>query len=432
MDYNTAVGYIQGRTRFGIKLGLDRIRLLLRSLGEPHQFLPLIHVGGTNGKGSTAAMLASVFKAAGYRTGLFVSPHLHSYNERFFINGKPMSPCDFADLVTGVRGGVDETARLAGEEPTEFEILTAMAFQYFRRNRVDLAIIEVGLGGELDSTNVINQPLLSVITNVAYDHMDRLGNTLADIARAKAGIIKPGGYVVTAAEKEALQVIEEKCRAMGANLFRVDKTARWRIDHRSWTGQSFSATVFGREYDGLTLPLLGRHQLTNAVTALVSTEVLKRHRGMDIPPEAVYRGLETVNWPGRLEVAQRQPTIVLDVAHNVHGATALREAVMQLAHRRLILVVALLADKEREKVIETLAIDAYAVVVTRPPNTRAGDWQEVAVWAKRHTDRVYIEEKVAVAVETALALARPSDLVLVTGSFYMVGEARAYLLEQED
>jgi len=199
LEYKDALNYIESLMRFGIHLGLARITSLLRRLGDPHLHLPVVHVGGTNGKGSTAAMLANIFQAAGYRTGLFISPHLHAYTERFTINGEAISPAAFAALVAEIEPAVAAMVAAGEEAPTEFEFLTAMAFLYFLRQKVDLLVLEVGLGGDLDSTNVVPAPLVSIITNVGYDHMDRLGHTLAEIARAKAGIIKPGGYAVTAA-----------------------------------------------------------------------------------------------------------------------------------------------------------------------------------------------------------------------------------------
>lgn len=427
MEYKAALNYIENLTRFGINLGLERINFLLRRLGDPHLSLPVVHVGGTNGKGSTAAMLASILQAAGYRTGLFISPHLHSYTERFTINGQAISPAAFAALVEEIKPVVEAMVAAGQEPPTEFEFLTAMAFLYFLRQGVDLLVLEVGLGGDLDSTNVVPDPLVSIITNVGYDHMDRLGGTLTEIARAKAGIIKPGGYVVTAASGEALAVIEDRCREVQARLFPVFKETSWELHEDTPHGQYFTVSALGRTYPRLFLPLRGPHQLVNAATAILAGEVLGRYRGLTVTAEAVAQGLAGVRWPGRLEVVAANPTIVLDVAHNRDAALALRKALAQFRYRHLILVVALLGDKERETFMEILAPLAKAVVVTRPLSPRAGTWEEVAAFARRHTREVYLEQEIAAALAKARALAEPPDLILVTGSFYMVGEARACL-----
>lgn len=432
LDYPAAVCYLESLMRFGMHLGLERIGLLLHLLGEPHLNLPVIHVGGTNGKGSTAAMLAGILQAAGYRTGLFISPHLHSYTERFSVNGASITPADFAAAVAEVKPAVEEMTAGGCEQPTEFEVLTAMAFRYFRRQQVDVAVLEVGLGGELDATNVVPDPLVSVITNVGWDHMDRLGDTLTAIARAKAGIVKRGGYVVTAATApEALAVIEARCKALGATLFRVYQEATWQAGETLPHGQYFSLTVLGRFYPQLFLSLRGAHQLVNAATAVLASEVLRRHRGLTIHEEAVRRGLAGVRWPGRLEVVATAPTVVIDVAHNRDAALALRQALSLFSYRHLVLVVGMLGDKEREKVMEILAPLAQAVVVTRPLSPRAGAWEELATFARRYVEAVYLEREISAALATARRLAGPSDLILVTGSFYMVGEARACLVKED-
>ncbi|MGB9887233.1 MAG: bifunctional folylpolyglutamate synthase/dihydrofolate synthase [Moorellales bacterium] len=425
MDYREAVAYLESYMRLGIHLGLDRIRDLLERLGNPHLDLPVVHVGGTNGKGSTAAMLASILQAAGYRTGLFTSPHLVSYTERFRIDGRPINPEEFARLVEAVRPAVAGLAAERGEEPTEFEVLTAMAWAGFREQGVEVAVMEVGMGGEHDATNAVPMPLVSVITNVGWDHMEHLGRTLEAIARTKAGIIKPGGFAVTAAEGEALEAVRERCREVEARLFVVQEETQIRPREADTRGQRFDLTVMGREYPELFLPLLGPHQLANAATAVLAAEVLARFRGLELGPEAVREGLARVSWPARLELWPTRPLLAFDAAHNRDAARALRAAVERLAFRRIILVVGLLADKEREAIMDLLAPLAAAVVVTRPLSPRAGDWEKVASMAARHVGAVYAEADLDAALDRALGLAGEEDMVLVTGSFYLVGEARA-------
>lgn len=431
MDYREAIDYLESLMRFGIKLELDRISLLLRRLGDPHLRVPVVHIGGTNGKGSTAAMVASILKAAGYCTGLFTSPHLHSYTERFLTDGRPIPPEVFADLVAEIRPVVTQVAAETGEEPTEFEVLTALAFLYYARRKTDVLVLEVGMGGEYDATNVVPDPLVAIITNVGWDHMDRLGNTIAEIARAKAGIVKPGGWAVTAAEGEALAVIRERCRRVGARLFEVAECARVGSGELLPQGQRFDLKVFDRDYPNLFLPLLGEHQVKNAATAVVACEVASRFRGLAVPPEAVRRGLAEVRWPGRLERVGSHPAVILDVAHNWNAAEALRNSLEALGYHNhnLVLVLALLADKEREKIVGTLAPLARAVVVTRPLSPRAGAWEEVAELARAYAEEVYLEPEIPAAVTRACSLAGPDGTVVITGSFYMVGEARAFLTE---
>jgi len=431
LDYREAVDYLESRGRLGVNLGLERIRRLLRRLGDPHLTLPVVHVGGTNGKGSTAAMVAGILEAAGYRTGLFTSPHLESYTERYLVDGRPVSDGDFARLVERVRPAAEAVAA-EGEEPTEFEILTAMAWVYFRELGAEVAVMEVGMGGEHDATNAVPQPLVSVITNVGHDHLEYLGPTVEAVARTKAGIIKPGGYAVTAAEGRAREVIEERCREAGARLFAVQDETQVREarsapgeGNGSGPGQLISLAVMGREYPGLFLPLLGPHQVVNAATAVLAAEVLNRYHGYRLGPEAVARGLAAVRWPGRLELWPTRPVLAFDVAHNPDAAFSLRRALETLAYRRLVLVIGLLADKDREAVVDRLVPPAAAVVVTRPLSPRAGDWEKVAELAAAYGRPVHVEPEIGKALDLAMGLAEEQDLVLVTGSFYLVGAARA-------
>jgi len=428
LRYQEAMEYLQNLTKFGMNFGLGRITELLRRLGNPHRQLKTIHIGGTNGKGSTTAMVAGVLHSAGYRAGTFTSPHLHSYTERYRINGREIERDRVAELITRLRPHLEAMVREGFEHPTEFEVSTAMAFCYFLDEKVDYLVLEVGLGGAIDSTNVVD-PLLSVITNVAMDHMDYLGSTLVEIARVKAGIIKPGGPVVTAAANlEALEVIKETCRAKGCPLVQVGRDVRWACGEHSLRGQFFDYCGLDRKLSQLWIPLIGRHQVSNAATALAALEVLSSW-GVHLPESALREGLRNTVWPARLELIGDSPPVLLDGAHNYDGARSLRQALDEyFPDYNVIMVLGMLGDKERARVVAELVPRSRHVVITRPNSPRAGDWRQMAGEACRYVDRVDTVENIEKAVLAGMQLAREGDLVCVTGSLYMVAEAREVVL----
>lgn len=428
MCYGEALEFLTNLTKFGINLGLGRISELLKRLGGPHLGLRIVHVGGTNGKGSTSAMLASILKEAGYRTGAFTSPHLHSYTERFRINGVEIIPAVLAGLIEEIKPPLEDMVRDGYEHPTEFEVLTATAFLYFKRQEVDFLVMEVGLGGDIDSTNVANA-LLSVITNVTMDHMDYLGNSIEDIAMIKAGIIKPGIPVITAAEGAALEVIEKVCRKKNCRLVLIGRDVKWEQISASVEGQDFTIRGLKDEYRDLKLFLLGRHQLVNAATVVAAVEILTE-KGAVISPADIQKGLAAARWPGRFEIMCRDPLVVIDGAHNLEGARSLRRVLEEIfPGHGMVLVIGVLGDKEREKVVSELAPLARAVVVTRPNSPRAGNWRELAVEAGRYVSEVYLKESIAEALNQAVSLARPGEMVCITGSLYMIAEARELILK---
>lgn len=428
MNFDEAMDYLRGLTRFGINLGLGRIEELLRRLGDPHlDGLNIVHIGGTNGKGSTLAMLSGILREAGYRVGAFTSPHLHSYTERYRINWFQIEHGRVAALLSELRPHLNAMVSEGHEHPTEFEVSTALAFLYFSREKVDYLLLEVGLGGAIDSTNVAPS-MLSVITNVAMDHMDYLGHTIKEIAAVKAGIIKPGVPVVTAATGEGLQVIEKACVEKGCRLTRVGRDVTWESISHSLSGQRFSVSGQKGLYTDLTINLLGRHQQVNAATAVAAAEILIE-QGAVIGTEAFRKGLESTTWPGRLEIMGRGPTVIIDGAHNYEGARSLRSALEELfPGTGMVLVIGMLSDKEREKVVGVLAPMARAAVVTRPNSPRAGNWRQLAVEAGLYIPEVCLEEDVGKAVQKALCLAGSAEVVCITGSLYMVAEARKFLL----
>ena len=428
MNFHEAMEYLANLTKFGFNFGLGRIQELLRRLGDPHLSLRVIHIGGTNGKGSTAVMVAGILREAGYRAGVFTSPHLHAYTERYRIGGAEISGVKVAGLITELRPHLEAMVAEGFEHPTEFEVSTALAFLYFYREKVDYLVLEVGLGGAIDSTNVIT-PLVAVITNVAMDHMDYLGNTIREIAAVKAGIVKRGVPLVTAADnRAALAVLEAACRDLGAPLILVGRDVTVEPGESAPAAHRFAIQGRLGRYPDLRLPLAGLHQLVNAATAVAAVEVLAE-AGAAVPLKAVRGGLAATRWPARLETVRERPLVIIDGAHNYDGAKCLARAIRD-SHpgRRLVLVLGMLGDKERSKVVAELAPLAQAVVVTRPNSPRAGEWQAMAEEARRYAPSVAVLEDIGAAVEQALRLAGPQDLVVITGSLYMVAEARELLL----
>ncbi len=432
MRYEQAIDYIRSVAAGGSNLGLDRVRRLLARLGNPQHQLPCVHVGGTNGKGSVSAMLTAILLAGGFRVGTFTSPHLSDYTERFAVNGTPVARERLARLVTELKPVLDSAAQ--DEHPTEFEIHTVLALRLFREERVDVAVVEVGLGGRLDATNVV-QPLVSVITNVTRDHTDYLGESLEEIAGEKAGIIKTGVPVVTAAAGAAARVIEAACREKGSPLLQVGREVRWTFENGAGEGR-VSVCGPGWQYRNLALGLRGPHQAVNAACAVAAAELL-RERGLAIGESAVRAGLERVHWPGRFEILNRRGmTVVLDAAHNAAAAEALSVTMRETFPRSPVtMLLGILADKERERVVAVLAPLADRIIVTKPPAARAGNWREVAAMARRYCPFVLEIEDNQAALEQGLSLvadSAPSSgnspaVLLITGSIYLLGPLRDLL-----
>ena len=451
--YQAALEYLKSLTKFGINLGLSRIQSLLQRLGNPEDSLKIIHIGGTNGKGSTAAMLHSILQEAGFKVGLFTSPHLHSYRERIRINGELISKIEVVRCLQEMRPVLDALVAEGVEHPTEFEVSTALALYYFAREKPDFVILEVGLGGAIDSTNVV-KPLITVLTSIGMDHMDYLGNTLEEIARVKAGIIKEGVPVVTSVEKPAaLRVIEEEASRKNAKIVKVGQDVRWLrreiggnllkdFDSKDVSGDFSAANIFdyhglNQNYEDLELALLGKHQLGNACTALAVCEILKSDYHVELPEKVIREGLKKVRWPGRLELICREPKILLDGAHNVDGMKSLAQALQDYAgsllkRERLFLCLGMLQDKERAKAVEIIAPLAAEIMVTKPDSPRAEKWEEVALLAQKYLpeDKVLKVEDPLEALERILARVGPKDMLLVAGSLYLIGQIRQYLLEK--
>lgn len=429
-DYQDSLQYLVNLTTFGMNFGLDRIKELMKRLGNPEKDLRVVHVGGTNGKGSTTVMIARILRESGYKVGVFTSPHLHDYRERMTINGLMIPKEKVIQMIARLRPHLENMVSEGFEHPTEFEVSTAMAFLYFAEENVDYAIIEVGLGGSIDSTNVVS-PLISVITNVAMDHMDYLGPDLVSIATVKSGIIKPNSLAVTASENpDVIQVLSNRAKEAGVPLYLVGKDVHW---ESKWSGeleQEFDLVGLHSTYYKLRLHLIGLHQLRNAATAVTVCELLESEYGLSIPREAIYSGLREAEWPGRLEMLSLKPKVLLDGAHNVDGAEALAQAIPLYTRSRLVLCLGMLADKEREKVVDMLVPFADEIIITRPNSPRAGDWKALGSLAERHGRPVTCIENPKEAVIYALSRLGDNDMLCVTGSIYMLADARQALIDE--
>ncbi|HHW18215.1 MAG TPA: bifunctional folylpolyglutamate synthase/dihydrofolate synthase [Firmicutes bacterium] len=435
--YQKALEWIHSTARFGSRLGLERISKLLTLLGNPERSCKFVHITGTNGKGSVTAFVASVLKEAGYRTGMYTSPYLEDFRERIMINGKKIPKKALVDLVDEVRPRVEQMVAEGYEHPTEFEINTALGFLYFSREGCDYVALEVGLGGRFDATNVVT-PAVSVITTIGYDHMDRLGNTLAQIAFEKAGIIKPGIPVVTGAlEDEPFEVIRKKALELNSRLITVGRTpwatVTWEEVSYSLDGQEIN--VYGPDftYRNLKVPLLGRHQQQNAsiaVAALHAAAPANRERRIYLDEKAISAGIERTVWPGRLEVLHRNPMIILDGAHNPQGAKVLAEAIAGIPRRRLICVYGILGDKCYEEATAHVIPQCDEVIVTRPHTPRALDPGILAGEVKKYCPNVTVESDSNKALDLALNRASEDDAILCCGSLYLVGPARTFIRQR--
>lgn len=416
--------------RFQDRPDVSPVLALLRRLGDPHLGRRTVHIAGSKGKGSIAAMVESVLRAAGLSTGLYTSPHLHSYCERVRIGGRPLTEGEFARLVGELRPAAEAVAVELGERRlVTFDLLTALAFLAFRRAGVEVQVVEVGLGGRVDSTNVFPEKEGAVIAPLSLEHTPILGDSLEAIAAEKAGIITPGCAVVLApqAHPEAARVVRERARAVGAALVDVAERYRWRVLSRDGEGQSFELSG-PRGRLRLRLPLLGRHQVENAAAAVACVDALGE-RGLAVPAEAVERGLASAAWPGRLEVLCRRPLVLADGAHNRDSARRLREAVEEhFPPGRSYLVVGTSADKDIDGLAEELAPLAEGVIATRSRHPRAMERGQVAAAFRRLGVAVEEGENVRESLLRAMAAARPAGLIcLVVGSLFVAAEARESL-----
>jgi dihydrofolate synthase / folylpolyglutamate synthase len=412
-----ALAWVFDLQKFGIKFGLSSTLDLLARLDIPYQEGRYLHIAGTNGKGSVAAMLSAVLTRAGYPVGLFTSPHLVSMTERFRLRDREIEAAGLLHLINRVREAVAES-----EPPTFFEFVTAMAFLYFREEKADPVILETGMGGRLDATNIVT-PLVAVITNISRDHEDHLGRGLAAIAGEKAGIIKAGVPLVTyARQPSVLDLLQRRCGELGAAFYQGG--VNFRVQGRG-RGR-FSYHGLGHDWQDLTLSLTGRHQYHNAAVALAVLELLQKG-GLALSEADIRAGLQQTRWPGRLEQVAQDRRILLDGAHNPAAALVLAQALKtSRGNGRLIFVMGIMADKEVDTILARLLPLGQTVIFTQPQYFRSAATEDLARRAQAYDLEVLQVSRVTEAIKRAQALAGPEDRIVVTGSLFTVGEAKEY------
>ncbi len=423
-SYKENIKYLFALQNLGIRPGLKSTLDHLKRLGNPQETYPTIHIAGTNGKGSTAAICEAILGTAGYSAGLYTSPHLVKFNERIRISGLAITDSEVIKTITAIRSVCSKNRSMG---PTFFEFATLMAFDYFKKKGVDIAVIETGMGGRLDSTNVIT-PLVSIITNIGRDHTTQLGSNLESIASEKAGIVKKGVPCITAEQnRRALRVIQKTCKEKNSRLYcyGIDFSARQSDKGRGY----FDYHGLNRTVKGLKTNLRGAHQITNCACALAALEHLPAV-DFRLPVTVARKGLKKVEWGGRVEVVGKRPTILLDSAHNDGAAAILVEALKEFRYRRLITVIGVMEDKEYKRILARLAPATQSFILTRPDYHRAANTNSLKSALKSlksFKGEVSECKSVAEAVSCALKEADKGDLVLITGSIFTLGEAKLWL-----
>ena len=415
MTYQKSISYLYGLQKFGIKFGLTNISTLLTSINSPQRNVPCIHIAGTNGKGSTSAFLAYILSKGGYKVGLYTSPHLTSFTERIKINSHEISKKDVTRLTLLLRNKAEKIDCI-----TYFEFVTAMALLYFAEQKVDLCILEVGMGGRLDATNVVS-PLVSIITNISKEHEYYLGHSLLKIANEKAGIIKKKSVLITGAtQTKVLSLFKERCQTLQTRFYQLGR------DFSLKTIKQGYLSYRGIKYklDGIKIALLGDHQLNNAAIALAAVEIL-RDKGYHIGDRAMYQGLRNVYWPGRLEAVKNSPLVILDGAHNPAAMKNLKKALVKYFNfKKLILILGIMEDKNIKGMIKEIVPCVHKVILCKPNMDRAASTHTLARAIQEWKVKYHQIKDVRQATLYALSIAHPNDLICVTGSLFTVGEAR--------
>lgn len=413
MNFNEAQAYMTSLESSGINLGLKRIKALLKALGNPEESLKIIHVAGTNGKGSTSNFIYNILLNAGHTVGLFTTPALVSYHDKFRYNGQMITDDEYTQLLTTIK----DIAEKNNIEPSAFEVLTALALLFFKKKNLDFVVLEVGMGGLEDATNAIQESIISVITPIAMDHADYLGDTLEKVASAKAGIVKNNSLVITSnTEPSVLQVIKESARKNESYLEVVDTNSYELLDHN----------VFGIKFyykDSIyELTMAGIYQIENAILALETIKLLRDLKGIEISEESILTGLKEANWPGRFEMVCDNPLIIIDGAHNLAGAKALKNSLLSIfKNKKLLGVFSMLKDKPINNVCEELMPIFEKVIITDVNNPRATPIEELKSKVKRYHSSVSYESLTGLK-EELVELGRTYDAVIIFGSLYMIGE----------
>lgn len=427
MNYRESMEYLEDVAHLGSVPGLERIRTLMEYLGNPEKNLRFVHVTGTNGKGSTCACLTSILAESGFRTGLFTSPFFTKYNEEISINGVDISDDEFAETLTTVRQELERMLADGHGHPTVFEITLALAFRYFYDQHCDIVVLEVGLGGLGDATNIIGAPEIALITPISLDHTAFLGSTLAEIAREKSGIIKTGCIALTAHQPaEVLEVIERACAETSVPLYTPAEYATCTSYSLEGQVMDVPAAAYGCAHDALTVktPLLGSYQHENISLAIAAAQLL-RERGLDITDDSIAAGIASTKWPGRFELIHQNPAIVIDGAHNADGIESLHASVERyFGQKKLFFITGILADKDYRYMMNRMLPHASEIYTITVPNPRALPADDLAECIRELGGEATPCESIESALETVLAKAAPDDVILVFGSLYYIGCVR--------
>lgn len=425
MNYEQALSYIESIEKFGIDLGLDRMRELLRRIGDPQNGLRYVHVAGTNGKGSTVAFISNILMAAGYKTGIYISPSLDRFTKRIQVDGREIDKDVLAELTQKVKDAADSMQQDGLSVPTEFEQVNAIAFLYYEHEKCDFVVLEVGLGGRMDSTNVINCPEVAVIASISFDHMQYLGNTLPEIAGEKAGIMKEGGDVVVYDQApEVMEVFRNVAIERGCRLHVSGKPANGNAIRYDLTGQYF-------EYESKAyhISLLGDYQVRNASLAITAANILQ-NKGYDrITDDAIRQGLANTKWEGRFELLQDNPKVIVDGAHNPDGIRVLCSSLKRLfPDKKIIFIAGVLADKDYKSMMEMVAPLGRVFHTITPPNNRALPAEDLADLFRSFGCEAVSHGSVEEALDSALKEAAEDDVICAFGSLYYIGQIRKLIL----
>lgn len=436
-----AIEKIHEFERFGSILGLERMKRLLRLLGNPQEELKVIHVAGTNGKGSVCRYIYSVLQAAGYKAGIYISPFLENFNERIEFDGQYISDEELNFYTDKVLKAVKVMTDNEEQSPTEFEVVTAIAFLYFKEKNCDYLVLEVGLGGSGDSTNVCKSPLVTVITSISMDHMDRLGNTIEEIAAEKAGIIKDGCPVITSAKDiRALRVIEKKAEEHQSMFFET-RNLPVTVEEESLAGYKFNLKIQGVELEGLEIAMAGRHQIENAVAAVAALSIMEERGDLKLSRQALLEGLKEARQPGRFEAVEiqaekedsedsreKEPVLIIDGAHNEDGAKALVKATEDLlSGKRILMVTGVLADKDVKKMVEEFVRVTDEFIVTEPDSPRKLEAQKLVKYFEARGAKCDLQPDFHMACKKALERKGEFDAIIFAGSLYLIGKIRGIL-----
>ena len=425
MNYKEALKYIEETHKFGIRLGLDNMTKLLDLLGNPQDKLNIIHMSGTNGKGSTCSFITSILKEAGYKVGLYTSPFLETFTERIRINGENIPEEDVARIISLIKEKIEQMVKEGYSYPTEFEIVTTMAFYYYYEQNVDYVALEVGLGGRYDATNIIKSSQVSVIGSISLDHTNILGDNISKIAYEKGGIIKENGVAIVYNQSDEVKnVIKQICYDKNATYIETNFDDI-EIKKSDIYSQVYDVTIFDESYENIEIKLIGEHQINNSILALTVIKYLEGNKGLKVDDESIRKGLINTKWPGRIEKISENPLFIIDGAHNEDGALSLAKAIdKNFKDRNLTLLIGMLEDKDIDSVLDILIPKFNKVITTTPDNPRAIDSSKLKGKILRYTDNVVDKKDIEEALNYTLESSNDNDVIISAGSLYMIGSIR--------